>query len=757
MKNKTRFALSMLGLALALAACSAALNGCGGQTDDREQISALADLDSVEIIQADETRQPLPAPEQAVLAVGEGVDVDEAGRAILQFSDLLTVEVLRDGALRIEQVAVDEQNAFITIFQNGGLLLNDFEAQAEIDKRFTINTEFASITAVGTRFIVYREPGSPLEWVMALDAAPGDLLVTATDSGATKEVQTNVARWIAPIGEPSPGITADLTRVQQWLAGSQAGTNQENFGDIVWEQADVLGDSRRVVESAPAITPAPGVTYTFQGVGIRLGESGQYAQEDCNFDGLPDIAVQGGEIEFDFRNVLARVRALDVTVLVRAGQARLTVLDPARAVIETQSALAAPDTAQVLSLRHQQPYHYATLALDDGCFLGFSLTPSITNAEAPPRAAVEQLQVAEPFVRIDTPLDGQSLTQPLTISGEASVPDSGELVVRIEQPDGSEIQTAFASVVGGEYGAAPGTFTLTLEVDALLPAELVIRVQNFQNLEIPVLLAEAVVRVTLNPPTPEIVRRPPENGEFFAPGVVDAITVDGFEDDWFQVMEETGLSLLTVEQIVYDEACFVFFPYGIPGPEAEVDLEAEVAFAYDLEHLYALFIVQDESFAPYRGESTFVFLGDAPQLILDLDLAGDFSDSSNSRDDVEFDLHPGFAFPSEDDDEFPHEIRGAYAVYWNLGDFLEIGVQASQRDPRVIVDSRLTSDGYVLEAAIPWEVLGVSPQPGATFGIAASVSDNDDPESDAQQCMISSAPARDFRNPQTWGTLFLGE
>ncbi len=63
--------------------------------------------------------------------------------------------------------------------------------------------------------------------------------------------------------------------------------------------------------------------------------------------------------------------------------------------------------------------------------------------------------------------------------------------------------------------------------------------------------------------------------------------------------------------------------------------------------------------------------------------------------------------------------------------------------------------GYFLEAAIPWDVLGLKPVAGLRLGVAVSVSDNDTPGTNVQECMISAAPKREWANPTTWGTLTL--
>jgi hypothetical protein len=187
--------------------------------------------------------------------------------------------------------------------------------------------------------------------------------------------------------------------------------------------------------------------------------------------------------------------------------------------------------------------------------------------------------------------------------------------------------------------------------------------------------------------------------------------------------------------VVYDAACA-----ANRSPEA-VDLAGHVRFAWDENYLYVAFVVVDEIIVPYSGTDQRYFLGDAPQLLLDVDLPGDFRQSTLSADDLQIDLYANLL-----------EAQGpttGRAALWQLDilrarDFKEAQVAAA---PATI--------GSFLEAALPWKSLGFTPQPGASLGLAASVSDNDTPRSNTQECMISTAPQRDWQNPTTWGTLIL--
>ena len=99
-------------------------------------IETEASRDNVRILRLGGAEQALPAPRQLQLQVEEGVDVDQQGRAILRFADLLTVEVLRDGDLTIIELADDQSGIFIEVNQTSGALLNDFDPQEAIDHRF---------------------------------------------------------------------------------------------------------------------------------------------------------------------------------------------------------------------------------------------------------------------------------------------------------------------------------------------------------------------------------------------------------------------------------------------------------------------------------------------------------------------------------------------------------------------------------------------------------------------------------------------
>ncbi len=748
-KTISRIAAIVFGLAL-VAGCN--FPGLGtpenGETPGPRQdtpippgedtVSVTADRDDVQTISAAGQAQPLPAPGEKFLEIGDSVDVTEAGRAILQFADLLSVEVLRDGGLQLQAMDINDQSAFITVLQNGGVLVNDFDPQQEIDRRFIVQTEFATITATGTRFMVVKEEGSPLEWVVGLDAPPGDLQVTA--DGVTKNVVGSEARWIAPVGEPSAGIQAEMGAVQSWIGNLQAGLAVPELGETLWPQADLLLDTSTITE-----LPRPGEPFPLGDILLTLADGGEYALQDCNNDLITDIAVFGGAIEFDFRNVLNRVRALDVSVVNREGGGLLEAFDPGREAISATDVPQNYGQVETLSLRAELPYHYAQLSLDNGCFLGLSLTPPDANGgPGAPRSPV----LAGNAIVIDEPLDGSvAVVNGFTLSGRATVsPEAakGALWLQVETEAGEVLQRYPLEYTSWDFDRGVGQFSQVVSVDTNLPANIRVRVLLLAQDNEGVIEEGSIALRPLNP-SEDVSQRPQNNGFITALNVGDigrydvAITIDGESADWSALDVQNNASV-AFNYLVYNQDCRNRYP---DTPDYFNDLLGVVNLAFDEIYLYVSFTVYDDGYVGYLGEDQRYFLGDAPQLLLDLDLRGDYADRKDSRDDIELDFHPGRDEPGD----------GPLVALWRLDTL----------DSRVMEETLIAAttipfvDGgsYFVEAAIPWESLGVAPEPGFRLGIAASISDNDTPGTDVQECMISTARNRDWQDPTTWGTLEL--
>jgi hypothetical protein len=185
----------------------------------------------------------------------------------------------------------------------------------------------------------------------------------------------------------------------------------------------------------------------------------------------------------------------------------------------------------------------------------------------------------------------------------------------------------------------------------------------------------------------------------------------------------------------YRSESAVFRPENWTGAS---DLSVQYALAWDEASLYLAAIVTDDAFVQTQRGDT-IFRGDSIELLLDVDLPGDFADDGLNGDDFQIGLSPGTnaGDPPEAWLWFPRSLTGE-------------PVNAS-------VAAQPTALGYTLEAQIPWAVFGLRPAGGQRFGFALSGSDNDAPATAEQQTMVSSVNTRRLSNPTTWGTLELGQ
>ena len=171
------------------------------------------------------------------------------------------------------------------------------------------------------------------------------------------------------------------------------------------------------------------------------------------------------------------------------------------------------------------------------------------------------------------------------------------------------------------------------------------------------------------------------------------------------------------------------------------DSEADWRFQWDEQYLYLVVHVTDNIHVQTEsGAST--YLGDSLEVQFDTEREKDY-EPSVSPDDYQIELSPGDfgAIPAE-------AIR-----------FRGDGNNTLPEAPghNIIVASKRTNDGYILEARIPWADIGVTPSQSLVLGANFNVNDNDTPNSARQEAMYSNIGTRSYRNPTTWGTVTLIE
>jgi hypothetical protein len=178
-----------------------------------------------------------------------------------------------------------------------------------------------------------------------------------------------------------------------------------------------------------------------------------------------------------------------------------------------------------------------------------------------------------------------------------------------------------------------------------------------------------------------------------------------------------------------------FRPENWTGP---ADASAAYAVAWDSQNLYlAAQVTDDKHVQTQHGE--FIFQGDSLELLLDVDLRGDFTDAKLSGDDFQLGISPAslLAEPAEAYLWFPESRQGQPSG---------VTIAAKQSS---------SGEGYTLEAALPWTLFNITPAPNDRYGFVLSCNDNDNPTAAEQQTLVASVATRRLTNPTTWGTLIL--
>ncbi|MBN1231523.1 MAG: hypothetical protein JXA19_06650 [Anaerolineales bacterium] len=167
------------------------------------------------------------------------------------------------------------------------------------------------------------------------------------------------------------------------------------------------------------------------------------------------------------------------------------------------------------------------------------------------------------------------------------------------------------------------------------------------------------------------------------------------------------------------------------------DISGSFKLGWDSIYLYIGIKVSDNQFAQIDSGKT-LFLGDSLEILMDTQLGNDFDDINFSDDDYYLGISPGNVDRDIDPELFVWRPETLYGSYTNAR-----------------VASAWTTDGYYIEAAIPWSLFNVSPQNMDHFGFAFSVSDNDTAEGSGQQTIVSHAADRKNIDPTTWAELHL--
>jgi hypothetical protein len=225
--------------------------------------------------------------------------------------------------------------------------------------------------------------------------------------------------------------------------------------------------------------------------------------------------------------------------------------------------------------------------------------------------------------------------------------------------------------------------------------------------------------------------------------------IDGKLDDWGlegipvydekagpQLEDNEGANqvwyLITHVELGRDKHDVLFRPENWRGI---LDLGAWFDTKWDEKTLHIVVQVADDKLVQeWQGDS--LYKGDHVEIWFDTDLAGDFDLAKANGDDFQIGISPG---------DFK-ELKPS--VYCWLPKLKEGNIKEAE------VAAKRTDDGYILEATIPFQFLGIEPKPEKMLGFTLLVSDTDEKEK-PQKCMIGTSPQYKWGNPTTWDNFVL--
>ena len=199
--------------------------------------------------------------------------------------------------------------------------------------------------------------------------------------------------------------------------------------------------------------------------------------------------------------------------------------------------------------------------------------------------------------------------------------------------------------------------------------------------------------------------------------------IDGNLDEWL------GLPSFESQYLVY----------SVNGWDGTDDVTATWRLGWDSSHLFVAVQVEDNMHVQTQTGNQ-IFKGDSISVQIDSDLEGDFGPQL-SPDDYQVNLSPG-DFVSIPPSTFRFQGTSSGGAVDAPGHGIAVAAQQ-------------TEQGYNLEAAIPWQDIGVTPAAGLVIGAAFNINDNDTPGTAVQEVMKSHVAARAFRDPTSWGSLTL--
>ena len=233
--------------------------------------------------------EPLPEPNRKALQPGDGVKVDAVGRALLYLSDLLILEVVREGDLVVRQAPAEDQPVLVVMALSAGTILNNFSAEDEWKRwlargdqqvTFVVESPIAKTT-------INFSPPTLIESVQGQLSAPTPSPTVSTTPSAAPSLTpsealtgTLVETPIQATGQPTQPVPAAGPGMAATAPSQGTGwtISQETYTPLQWDLVQSEGISVEVVTAENKAVVEYGMAHWIAPDGV-IGPSVPYKRD----------------------------------------------------------------------------------------------------------------------------------------------------------------------------------------------------------------------------------------------------------------------------------------------------------------------------------------------------------------------------------------------------------------------------------------------------------------------------------------------
>lgn len=247
----------LLGWMFLFAATGCSVNLSPPVVADAAQADLIANQASVQILRGENEVMELQPGAPVSVQVDDRVQLNDAGRSLMEFRDRMQVEMFRTTEMHLVDAEQEESGATrIRLFQSVGNAHIRLADGAPV--LLTLETEYATVTTLeaGTNFIICHKPGGITCGVVYEGA------VEVTAQGDRKIAREGEAIYIKPDMPPSEPICMREAEVNQWLSEMHGSGEVQGLGQLVasWPQLSCAEIAQSTpTPAAPALPSAEGM------------------------------------------------------------------------------------------------------------------------------------------------------------------------------------------------------------------------------------------------------------------------------------------------------------------------------------------------------------------------------------------------------------------------------------------------------------------------------------------------------------------